>query len=159
MRGFSKLKGRGPVPKPKGLPPRHPIALSRTHPFVTLLLSDLNGPSRRQRLVLRNPPFPDWLRSYAALIGPGFDLVVGAMGRARLGSRTRIQSIVVYPAQHEMPEMAYVYVEERAAGDRATRDAAPVHIVRCARLPTIVRFVEVSVSAGLPGFKPALKLA
>jgi hypothetical protein len=96
------------------------------------------------------------MRSYATLIGPGFDLVVGAMGRARLGSRTRIQSIVVYPAQHEMPEIAYVYVEERVAGDRTARDAAPVHVVRCARLPKNVRFVE--VSPALPSSKSALKL-
>jgi hypothetical protein len=96
------------------------------------------------------------MRSYAALIGPGFDLVVGAMGRARLGSSTRIQSIVVYPAQHEMPQIAYVYVEEREARDSAVRDAAPIHVVRCARLPKNVRFVE--VPAALPSFKPALKL-
>lgn len=122
---------------------RRPVARSRTHPFVTLLLSDLNGPNKRQRLVMGEAPLPDWLRGQSLLFGPGFGFVVAAMGKARLGSRTRIQSIVVYPAQLEVPEIAYVYIEEHTAGGRGARAAAPVHVVRCAPLPRTVRFVEV----------------
>ena len=138
------------MPPSKRTPLRHPVVLSRTHPFVTLLLSDLNGPSKRQRLVLREPSLPDWLREHTPLLGPGFDLVVGAMGKARLGSRTRIQSIVVYPARLELPEIAYVYVEEREAAGRATPDAAPVHVVRCPKLPKVVRFVDVAAQSPVP---------
>jgi hypothetical protein len=143
------------MPPPKRSPLRHPVALSRTHPFVTVLLSDLNGPTKRQRLVLRERPLPDWLREHAPLLGPGFDWVVAAMGKARLGSKTRIQSIVVYPAQREAPEVAYVYVEECEAVSRAARNAGPVHVVRCAKLPKVVRFVEVSAQSPAP--RPRLK--
>jgi len=138
------------MPPSKHSPPCYPVALSRTHPFVTVLLSDLSGPSKRQRLVVRERPLPVWLREHAPLLGPGFDLVVGAMGKAGLGSGTRIQSIVVYPAQLETPEIAYVYVEEHEAHGRPARDAAPVHIVRCATLPKVVRFVEVSAQSRAP---------
>lgn len=135
--------------------PPFPIALSRTCSFITVLLSDLDGPSKRQRLVVRERPLPDWLGDRAPLLGSGFDLVVVAMGKARLGSRTRIQSIVVYPARPDAPEVAYVYVEEREAEGRGTRDAAPVHVVRCAKLPKVVRFVEVSPRSTAP--RPLLK--
>ena len=144
------------MPPSQRSPLRYPVALSRTHPFVTVLLSDLTGPSKRQRLIVRDRPLPDWLREEAPLLAPGFDLVVGAMGRARLGSRTRIQSIVVYPAKLETPEIAYVYVEEREADGRAARSAAPVHVVRCATLPKVVRFVEVCAQPPPP--RPPLKV-
>ncbi len=41
-------------------PTRYLVALSRAVPFVTVLLSDLEGPSQRQRPVLRERPLPDW---------------------------------------------------------------------------------------------------
>lgn len=137
-------------------PTRYLVALSRAVPFVTVLLSDLEGPSQRQRLVPRERPLPDWLGAHASVLGPSFDCVVAAMGKARLGSHTRIQSIVVYPAQPQAPETAYVYVAEREAAGRATRDAAPVHVVRCAKLPRVVRFVEVPPQA--PGPRPSLRV-
>jgi hypothetical protein len=143
------------MPPSKTSPLRYPVALSRAHSYVTVLLSDLNGPSERQRLVVRERPLPDWLRDQAPLFGAGFDCVVASMGKASLGSRTRIQSIVVYPARGDVPEVAYVYVEEREADSRAKRDAAPVHVVRCAKLPKVVRFVEVSQRSPAP--RPPLK--
>ena len=144
------------MPPSERSPARYPVALSRAHPFVTVVLSDLEGPSQRQRLVLRERPLPDWLQNHASLLGPSFDCVVAAMGRARLGSHTRIQSIVVYPAQPNAPETAYVYVVEREAAGRAARDAAPAHVVRCAKLPKVVRFVEVPPQA--PGPRPSLRV-
>ncbi len=133
-----------------------PIVLSRSHPFSTVRFSDLEGPSRRQRLVLRQGPLPSWLREHAALLGPGFDCVVAAMGKARLGSQTRIQSIVVYPAQADRPEAAYVYVTEHEAQARATPSVFPVHVVRCTKLPQTVHFVEIPPSS--PRLRPSLKL-
>ena len=142
---------------PSARPPtNYPVALSRALPLVTVLLSDLEGPSQRQRLVLREGRLPDWLRDHASVLGPSFDCVVAAMGKARLGSQTHIQSVVVYPAQPHAPETAYVYVTEREAGGRATRDAAPVHVVRCAKLPAMVRFVEVPPPP--PGARPSLRV-
>jgi hypothetical protein len=143
------------LPGSKPSPLRAPLAFSRTHPFVTVLLSDLQGPSRRQRLVLRERSLPDWLRQHATLLAPGHDWIVAAMGKASLGSRTCIRSIVVYPARADAPEMAYVYVAESEAAPRAAREAAPVHVVRCKKLPKLVRFVEVPQPAPVP--RPALR--
>jgi hypothetical protein len=144
------------MPPSKHPPLRFPIALSRSHPFVTVLLSDLNGPTQRLRLVVRERCLPEWLREHAPLLGPGLDLVVGAMGKARVGSRTRIRSIVVYPARLQAPEFAYVYVEEHEADGRSARTAAPLHVVRCATLPQVVHFVE--ASAQLLASRPPLKV-
>ncbi len=134
----------------------YPVALSRAHPFVTVLLSDLHGPSKRERSVLRDGPLPDWLRYHAPLFGPDFDCVVAAMGKARLGSHTCIQSIVVYEARQGAPETAYVYVVEREATGRSARDAGPVHVVRCGKLPRVVRFVEVPPQSPAP--RPSLRV-
>jgi hypothetical protein len=212
------------LPSPQDTTRNSPILLSRAHPFVTALLSDLNGPSQRQRVVLRGPPYPNWLQSHVAQVGPGYELagegaparqdvqaaeekitigesrhdpreqtgeagdrrfsvtrgagratedlleferpvkldssghegrlsrtlVVAAMGRARLGAKTSIQAIVVYPARGDTPEVAYVYIREEVPRTQGARVAAPIHVVRCARLPKLVRFVEVAGRAA-PG--------
>ena len=127
----------------KTTPPNPPVALSVVHPFVTVTYSDLSGPSQRQRLVLRGQPVPRRLESLMVQVRLGHHVVVAAMGRACIGSSTRIRSIVVYPARCDAPEVAYVYVEEIDEGLRCAREAAPIHVVRCAPLPGRVRFVEV----------------
>ena len=121
-----------------------PSLLSRTHPFITLHASNVDGPRTRHRLVWRGGPVPDWLTAYAPYGGLGQSLIVVTMGRARLGSSTRIQSVVVYPARPEGPEMAYVYVEETQLKTALSRNGHPIHVVRCAPLPKEVRFVEVT---------------
>jgi len=133
--------------------PNRPTALSLVHPFVTVLNSDLSGPSRRQRLVLRGQPVPGWLESHMVTVRLGHHFVVAAMGRTCIGSSTRIRSIVVYPERLDSPEVAYVYVEEVDVGLRRVREAAPIHVVRCAPLPGRIHFVElpaISRSHGLP---------
>jgi hypothetical protein len=124
--------------------PRHLTLFSRQQALVTLHASELGGPRARQRLIYRGGPLPTWLEAYAPFLGPGQTLVAVAMGRVRLGSTTKIRSIITYPAVAGRPASAYIYVEETECGSRAERSAAPVHIVRCEALPQQVQFVEVS---------------
>jgi hypothetical protein len=127
------------------------LALSRTQGFVTLYSSDLDGPRARQRAVARDASVPEWLSAFSRDVQSGLTVVAVAMGRARLGSTTRIRSIVIYPAAVSGHEVAYVYVEEREVKGTTARTAAPIHVVRCLALPRDVRFVETSpVSRNAP---------
>jgi len=126
------------------------LALSRTQGFVTLHLSDLDGPRARQRAVVPGPPLPEWLSAFAGDLQTGLTVVAVAMGRSRLGSTTRIRSIVVYPAAVAGHDVAYVYVEEHEAKGILPRTASPIHVVRCLPLPKDVRFVETSSVARKP---------
>jgi hypothetical protein len=117
---------------------------SQRVPFITLHASGLDGPRQRQRVLVRRQPWPAWLSPYVAYLRPEHCVLLVSMGRAVLGSQTRIQSIVVYSGTAGRSPFACVYVEEVAARGHAGRVAAPVHVVRCASLPSDVRFVELS---------------
>jgi len=117
-----------------------PLLVSRSLSLVTLLLSDVSGPRTRQRFVVGDASLPSWLPPFAS--SEGQETVIAAMGSAPSGSRTRIRSIVVYPAQNGKSDFAYVYVEEHWAPGRRQRNASPIHVVRCPPLPESVRFVE-----------------
>jgi hypothetical protein len=126
-----------------------PVAvLSRQLPFVTLHASDLGGPGARQRVLWQQGPVPSWLSSWCCLVGLGQSLVAVAMGRARLGSTTRIKSIISYAPTDAHPAFAHIYVEETELAGGPARSAAPIHVVRCLALPRGVRFVEVPSSGG-----------
>jgi hypothetical protein len=126
----------------------HPTApspltvLSRACPFVTLGASDLGGPAVRRRVVSGAFGLPDWLREWSRYLELGHSLVAVAMGRSRLGSTTKIRSIVAFAASAARPAFAHVYVEELEATGPAPREGAPLHVVRCAKLPRDVHFVE-----------------
>lgn len=124
----------------------HLLVLSRQHPLVTLHASDLDGPKVRQRILWQRGPVPSWLSSWCCYLSLGQSLVAVAMGRVRLGSRTRINSIVSYAATDTRPPFAHIYVEETEPAGGGPRSAAPIHIVRCATLPQRVRFIEVASS-------------
>lgn len=112
-------------------------------PFLTVLCSDLGGPRRRQRLVLRGGRPPEWLCGAISDLPEGECVIVVAGGRLKAGSTIRVRSIVVFRERAGAPEAAYVYVEEWDCGARLTERATPFHVVRCAALPPDVRFVEV----------------
>jgi hypothetical protein len=124
--------------------------LSRQLPVVTLHASDLDGPKARQRVLWQRGPLPSWLSSWCRYLCLGQSLVVVAMGRARLGSTTRIKAIVSYAPTQGHPPFAHIYVEETAQAGSSPRSAAPIHVVRCAALPERVRFVEVGSSSQRP---------
>jgi hypothetical protein len=126
------------------------IVLSRQHPFVTLHASDLDGPKVRERVLWQRGPVPTWLSSWCCYLSLGQSLVAVAMGRKRVGSTTRIKSIVSYAPTDARPAFAHIYVEERETPGRSPRSAAPFHIVRCSALPERVRFIEVASSARPP---------
>lgn len=131
--------------------------LSKKQSFITLHASGLDGPKTRQRLVCRDESVPEWLSTYAPYFRLGRVIIAVAMGRTRLGSVTRIRSIVSFTPLHGQEPFACVYVEEQAGGESSTRTAAPVHIVGCPQLPKIVRFVEVIAGQVSPG--PPLRIA
>lgn len=116
-------------------------------PFLTLLGSDVAGPRRRERLVLRGGNTPPWLAGVIDQVPIGECAVVASAGRREAGSTVRIRSIVVFRERASIPETAYVYVEEWNTGARLTDRAHPVHVVRCAALPLRVHFVEVPHSS------------
>jgi len=64
------------------------------------------------------------------------------MGRAALGSQTRVESIVSYSPSAEPGAFARVYVEEITVRSTAGRSAAPIHVLRCHSRPQNVRFIE-----------------
>lgn len=119
-----------------------PLLVSRSLPLVTVMLSDISGPRTRQRLVVQDASLPSWLPSVVSGAGASHETVAVAMGRAPTGSRTRIRSIVIYPAQNGEADIAFVYVEEHSGPVRMRREAFPLHVVRCPPLPKGVRFVE-----------------
>ena len=132
-----------------------PLLVSRSLALVTLLLSDVSGPRTRQRFVVGDASLPSWLPPFTS--SEGQETVIATMGRAPSGSRTRIRSIVLYPAQNGRLDFAYVYVEEHRSAGRGQRDASPIHVVRCPPLPESVRFVE--LKAGIEaGEGPSLRL-
>jgi hypothetical protein len=120
-----------------------PLALcSRACPFVTLRASDIGGPSTRQRVLARRSELPSWLTEWSSQLALGQNLVAVAMGRAGLGSTTRIRSIVSFPARSGRAPFAHVYVEEIEASRSSPPGGAPFHVVRCGALPSYVRFIE-----------------
>lgn len=129
---------------PRPAPPTLPLLRSTKRAIIMVYASELNGPRTRHRLVLRRgQAIPDWLRSFVPYVGSAHDLIVCAMGRARVGSSTRICSVVIYPRRGATPETAFVYVEELDVGSTPLRDACPIHVVLCSALPELVHFIEV----------------
>ncbi len=120
-----------------------PVLTSRAQPFATVILSDLGGPRSRQRLVLADGFIPTWLCAFVRQAYADETIIAVAAGRARQASTTRVRAIICYPARELMPEIAYVYVEERLTYAKLSEPSAPFHVVRCSTLPERVRFVEV----------------
>jgi hypothetical protein len=120
--------------------------LSQTCPFVTLAASDLTGPPSRQRVLARAAHLPDWLRAWERYVTLGQTLVAVSMGRARLGSTIRISSIIRFAATNGRPAFSHIYVQELEVDSGAPRSGAPIHVIRCAMLPTHTRFIEVPSS-------------
>jgi hypothetical protein len=121
--------------------------LSRRWPFVTLAASDLTGPPSRQRVVASVARLPAWLQEWSPHLTLGQALVAVTMGRARLGSTIRIRSIVRFAADRGRPAFAHIYVEEVEGAGTAPRTGAPLHVVRCSKLPNQIRFIEVPPGA------------
>jgi hypothetical protein len=120
-----------------------PVVVSAARAFATVVQSDFGGQRSRTRLVLRGEPLPQWLRPLLPDFLPAGTLVVAARGRAPAGASTRISSIVVYPSLCGKPAQAFVYVEEWDTGFWTAEVCSPFHVIRCAPLPDLVRFVEV----------------